>query len=409
MSIVLNILALSALVIAGAGLVYWLVVLWRVQRSMRPRPTIRAGLDLPVPAGPDGPPTVSIIIPVHNEQRVIDACAASLREQDYPRFEIVFVLDRCTDDTARLLAPHAAADDRIKIVENDHRPEDWPGKCHAAHIGAEHARGEWLLFTDADTQFEPGLVRAAVALAADRDFALLSLLSTLTYHHAFEHVAQPVATMALVRMFPLRRSRGQRPRPFANGQFMLFQREWYDKVGGHAGVRDILLEDLRFARLIDRAGGGCGVMLADGMLTCSMYDSRPAFENGWKRIFIEATNRRMRRLRRTAWGLRILGVGLPLGQASCVGLAAWLGWLTDAAMGPTVVSIVLLGLLVQSVALARIYRASGAPIFATALFPLGAWLVGRIMIEAAIDLEQRRPVEWGGMQYVLEPRPSVRP
>ena len=52
------------------GLLYWLVVLWRVGRVMSNRPTVRQGLALPEPEG--GWPKLSIVIPVHDGERVID-------------------------------------------------------------------------------------------------------------------------------------------------------------------------------------------------------------------------------------------------------------------------------------------------------------------------------------------------
>ncbi|NDC52379.1 MAG: glycosyltransferase [Actinobacteria bacterium] len=79
---------------------------------------------------------------------------------------MIFVLDRCTDGT---LAELRAIDDpRLVIIENGSCPEDWAGKCNAARIGAARARGELLLFTDADTWFDPRLVRATVALLRGR-------------------------------------------------------------------------------------------------------------------------------------------------------------------------------------------------------------------------------------------------
>ena len=61
-------------------------------------------------------------------------------------------------------------------------------------------------------------------------------------------------------------NRDERNRPFANGQCMLFRREWYDRIGGHAAVQDDLLEDLAFSRRIDVEGGRVRVLAADGLL-----------------------------------------------------------------------------------------------------------------------------------------------
>ena len=168
--------------------------------------------------------------------------------------EVVLVLDRCTDGTLEIARRHAEADPRITIVENDSCPEGWAGKCHAAAVGARRATGAYLLFTDADTVFDPDLVRASVALAHARDLGLLSLLSTLTFTRRDEQIVQPVASMILVGLYPIDRvNRDDTPRPFANGQFMLFRRSTYDRLGGHAAVRDSVLEDLAFASAVSIA------------------------------------------------------------------------------------------------------------------------------------------------------------
>jgi hypothetical protein len=391
------------LFIAGAAaLIYWIIVVARAWTLLSHRPNVRAGLDLPAPAQW---PRLSVIVPAHNEERAIDTCARSLREQTYVNLEIIFVLDRCTDRTLEILQSHVDIDSRLVIIENSDCPEDWAGKCNAARLGAERASGGWLLFTDADTQFEPELCRAAVALALHRHAAMLSLLSSLRFQHAHERVVQPVAAMNLVRMYPYRRTRSSRKvRPFANGQFMLFDRSWYERLGGHAAVKDDLLEDLAFARRLQELGSEAVVVLSDGMLRCSMYDTPAALREGWKRIFIEACQREPARLRTNAWRVLASGVLAPALQAVGLIVGGLLASGGETALGSLLIATVFAGWIVQAATLARIYRASGAPLRASLAFPLGSWIVGRLMLEGARDLIRRRPVRWGGRQYVLKPR-----
>ncbi len=397
-------IAWPLLALAGVGLVLWLVVLVRVARMRLTQSSMRAGLDGPGESA-GASPSVSIVIPAHNEEAVVDACVRSLRAQDYEPIEIIFVLDRCTDATLATLQRHADADRRVVLIENETCPDDWAGKCHAARLGAERATGDYLLFADADTRFAPDLVRAAVTLARRRDLALLSILSTLTYGHRFERVAQPVASMSLIGMFPVERvNRREGARPFANGQFMLFARSWYERIGGHASVKGDLLEDIAFARRIDDAGGAGGIFFADGMLTCAMYDSLAELKTGWKRIFIEACKRKPSRLRKN--GLRTFagGVVLPAAQLGAL-VAGVVALLTgDVAIGAALVATVGAGWLAQFAALAQIYRLSGAPASAAVFYPIGAWIVAGIMMDGASDLVNRRAIPWAGRSYVLEPR-----
>ena len=393
-------LAWVLLVVAAFIVAYWAAILFRVLRMSRRETSIRSGLALPEPPG--GWPEVSIVIPAHDEERVIDQCASSLRRQDYPGLEVIFVLDRCTDRTATILQGHADADDRFRLLHNDHCPETWAGKCHAAHLGAEAARGRVLLFADADTIFEQGLVQAAVAVAGDRDLALLSLVSTLTSDHAFERIVQPVASFTLGQIHPID-SVNRGGRPFANGQFLLFDRSWYERIGGHEAVRDDLLEDLAFARRIHAEGGRINVLFADGMFVCSMYGSLEAFERGWQRIFIEACRREPARLAKYGWRTAIAAVPGPVLQVCSLVFGVMLVT-TGTAPGALLLGVVLAGSLLQALTLRRIYAWSRVPAAWVLTYPVGCWVVSRILLEAARILRRGEPITWGGRRYVLEPR-----
>jgi chlorobactene glucosyltransferase len=401
--LILTIIAAVLLAFSVGGLVFWGVLLYRMTLMLIGARKVSDGVGLPAPQG--GWPKLSIIVPAHNEEEMIGECARLLRAQDYADLEIVFVLDRCTDGTAAALAPHAADDPRVVVIENDTCPDDWAGKCHAAHLGAARATGQWLLFTDADTKFAPELARAAMALALARGLALLSLWSTLTYAHVFERIAQLAASMYLMIMYPITRAHGtQQPRPFANGQFMLFDRAWYDRIGGHAAVKDDLLEDIAAARKVHSHGGTTNVLFADGMLMVSMYETLAAFETGWKRIYIEACNRRPARLRkwsgRTFWS----GVALPVFQVAALVAAPIVAVAGEPGLALAMVLVVLAGWAAEFVVLWRSTTLAQAPRRTMFFYPIGCWIVARVMRSAARDLAQGRPVVWGGRRYVLEPR-----
>lgn len=403
--------ALVAAVLLGPplvlGLVAWSLALWRIQKTVADPPSARLGLDLPAPDG--GWPSVSIVVPAHDEARVIEACSRSLAAQDYPDLELIFVLDRCTDDTRaildRVVAELPDGAPRVRIIENDACPDDWAGKCHAAHLGAQAAGGAMLLFTDADTWFDPRLVRATVAIARREDVGLLSLLSQLTAERGFERICQPVAVMQLMHIYPLDRvNRMHRGKPFANGQFMLFDRGAYERIGGHEAVRQDLLEDIAFARRLADAGERGIVYLAGGLLRCSMYDSFAGFRLGWKRIFIEAASRVPARLGRYALRMAAIGVVLPVLQVLAIVAGALLAGAGASAVGAVLVLVAVAGLGVQALALARFLGLAGLPPRDLLFFPAGAFAVARILAEGRGDLVHGRPVPWAGRQYVIEPR-----
>ena len=110
-----------------------------------------------------------MVVPAHNESRVIAGLVRSLRAETYPQLRFVLALDRCTDDTAALARAAIGGDDRFEIIEIDACPNDWVGKVHAVHVGFTRSRAaadaEYLLFADADTLFSPGCI--AVGACAD--------------------------------------------------------------------------------------------------------------------------------------------------------------------------------------------------------------------------------------------------
>ena len=403
---------LISLALCGAG-VYWAVAWLSIKRSLASIPSVRDSL---LPATPDASPLPSpvvVIIPAHNEESSIAQCARSVLTQRYPDLRVIFVLDRCTDDTANRLRAEVADDPRVMIVENTHSPADWHGKCYAAHLGAQAAiestddEPSFILFVDADTRLHRDLISAAIARANHDHADLLSLLSTLTHEHWFEYIMQPAASMELLRIIPPNKmNTGSDGRYFANGQFMLFRTATYRSLGGHAAVKDHLLEDLAFARVINKSADKVQVCYDDGMLECSMYSNFRQFQKGWQRIFLEACKRRADRLRRYAW--RAIGIVAIDGLARLLAVAMLLaifvvGELPVALMAALVVTLALSTLL-KFLALNRVRVRSHAPLRVIMFHSFGMLNVAYNLFIAARDLSKRKPVQWAGREYLPEPR-----
>jgi len=400
--IVISALALSAVALFSA--LYYTFAIAHIVRTVRTVPTLRAGLDH-APSD-DDLPLICVVVPAHNEEDVIADLARSLRAQNYPRFSAVFSLDRCTDDTERILRDILADDDRFEIIHTPPRPEGWAGKTHAVHSGvvASHRAqdADYLLFTDADTHFDPDCLRAAVGLLQHRSLDMLSVLSTLTTDRWFERIIQPSAATELMRQNPLLRiNRADDPKRFANGQFMLFTRDAYAAVGGHEGVRADILEDLAFARALIDLDRTVGVFVADSLLTCRMYRAWPEFVRGWKRIYIESLRRRVHQLRGAA--IRLFGAGVVLPfislAALILGVASFPTWwaILAAVSG-------LLGFAIWLTFYAMIFRLLQAPVWCAPLAPIGSCAVATILFRAWRDVATGRGVTWAGVTYLTEGR-----
>lgn len=386
------------------GMLLWCgVLITRTIIELRHVTPVRSGLDHTV--DPSLLRQVAIVIPAHNEEHNIETLLRSLGQLDYPDLRFVLALDRCTDRTEEIARRYAEEDDRITIVTIDACPEDWAGKTHAAYQGVTQSGllddlpdDGWLLFTDADTKFDPQLVRASVQFCLRDDLGFLSLLSTLTTEQWFESVVQPVACAQLMQMYPIRlANRHEERRPLANGQFMLFRKDAYVASGTHERIRRQLLEDLAFARRLDKEGVRMGLVPAAGMLECRMYGAYADFRNGWKRIYTDCANRRVIRLRKS--GRRLLLVAL-------LTMLAYVVTIASIALGDVTGGLIRLGLMLvaQFAALGPMYSMQRVNPLYFVSFPASSLMVSRILYEAAGDLRRGRKIVWGGRQYRLDPR-----
>lgn len=387
----------------AAAILWWGSILIRVEHSLRTIPTLRLGQKLAGDRRPTG--RACVVVPAHNESRVIAGLVRSLRAETYSQVRFVLALDRCTDDTASIARAQIDGDERFELIEIATCPADWSGKVHAVHVAVTRSRGaadaDYLVFADADTQFTPGCIAASIALMAERNVDLLSLLSTLSYDTWFERVVQTAAAFELMQQFPLNLANArENRRAFANGQYLLFRRDAYDAVGGHAAVKGALLEDLALARLIEVKGRSAGVFLAAGMFCCRMYGDWQQFRRGWKRIYTECADRDASRLAWAALRVRWLGTLFPawtLVAGACGALLV----ARDAQPGWYLLALSSVALLLWVGTLVRICVAACAPAWIAPLHVVGAWLTANLLSEAASDLRLGKTMQWGGREYGL--------
>lgn len=115
-------------------------------------------------------PTVSIILPVHNEARRIEAKLRNLLELDYPRdkLQILVIGDACTDDTLERAAQAGGA--CVQTVALTTRA----GKAAGLNAGLERSTGEIIVFTDAAIILERQALRALLAHFADPEIGCVS-------------------------------------------------------------------------------------------------------------------------------------------------------------------------------------------------------------------------------------------
>src|SRR6267378_3384993 len=230
-----------------------------------------------------GRPTVSVMVPARNEETCPGACLESLVAQTGVAFEIIVVDDHSTDRTREI----AQSFPGVRVLGAGPLPEGWTGKNNAVTAGAGEARGQWLLFTDADTVHLPGSLARALAEAKARQVDLLSYSPEQIVESFWEKAIMPVIFAELASTYrPAEVSDPKSSAAAANGQYLLVSRKAYDAVGGHAAVAGDLLEDVALARAIKRTGRRIFFRYGGDRVRTRMYRSFQQLTEGWTKNLV---------------------------------------------------------------------------------------------------------------------------
>ncbi len=230
------------------------------------------------------PCLLSVIVPARNEADCIAACLHSLVGQSESIFalgvdwELLLVDDGSTDATRSI----AQSIPGVTLLDVDPLPTGWTGKANACHSAAQRARGEWLLFTDADTVHQPGSLRRALHEAEKHSVGLLSYSPHQLVSGLAQRALMPLVFAELALAYPPAKVSDPALRlAAANGQFMLFRATAYREIGGHAAVRSSILEDVELASIIKRRKLGLRFRTAPDALATRMYRTNAAMIEGW--------------------------------------------------------------------------------------------------------------------------------
>ncbi|HYG99521.1 MAG TPA: glycosyltransferase [Terriglobales bacterium] len=203
-------------------------------------------------------PEVTVVVPARNEQAHIKATTSSLLQQDYPRFNVVAVDDRSTDETGAIMeqfANDATARERLHVLHIAELPEGWLGKTHAMWTAAQQTDSEWLLFTDGDVVFRSDTLRRAIAYAEE---------SRADHMVIFPRVGvETFGGRMMLAFFQMLFVFGHRPWkvPDPNskdsigfGPFNLIRRSAYVRIGTWKALRMAVVEDMKLGELVKQAG-----------------------------------------------------------------------------------------------------------------------------------------------------------
>lgn len=233
---------------------------------------------MPRPAAPAGPTAVAasgvsatVIVPARNEEANLQRLLPTVVGTGA---EVIVVDDGSSDATASVAAAHGAT-----VVDAGPPPDGWAGKPWACHRGVQRASHDVLVFVDADVRIDDGGLDRIVCAQA-RHGGLVSVQPWHVPERPYEFVSSlpGLISMMGVGAFTLLGSK-IRPRG-AFGPCLAIDLATYTSIGGHAAVRDQLIEDVAMAQRAPKVTlfGGRGV------LRYRMYpDGFRSVVDGWTR------------------------------------------------------------------------------------------------------------------------------
>jgi chlorobactene glucosyltransferase len=339
---------------------------------------------------------VSVIVPARNEARTIRTVVDSILESGYPRFELLVVDDRSVDETAALVEQRAATDPRLRLIRGQELPAGWYGKPWACWQGYRAARGDVLVFTDADTRHAPELLGRTVGALEASGAALVTVAPRQRCVTLWERLVMPQIWVLLgLRYHPERVNHARHARDvIANGQFIMMPREAYEAIGTHQAVRAEVVEDLALAQQTWRTGRKLHFAFAEHYMETRMYTGLRELIEGWsKNIYLGG--------QRSLPDEPVLRALVPVALA-----AVELFWL----LPPVVLLLGVLGAADgRLLDAARIATAASlgfwslisigmqVPVWYALGYPVGVMMT--LYITARSSLRGRRRVEWKGRTY----------
>jgi chlorobactene glucosyltransferase len=235
----------------------------------------------------DGP-MVSVLIPMRNEEDNAQRCIDHFSNQLYKNYEILILNDNSTDNTAKILESAAAENPRVKIFNGKPLPDDWYGKPFAMQQLFEQAKGEILLFTDADTIHNPASISWVVTNMHFLKADMISGYIGQVFKKFGEIITVPLMFFLTGFIIPLFLNRFTKKNWFsaAIGQFIAIKKEVFTAIGGCETFKKRTSEDIYLDRYVRKKGYSTRFLNITEHVRCRMYNGyRAAVEGIGKNIF----------------------------------------------------------------------------------------------------------------------------
>ena len=329
--------------------------------------------------GPQKRPTVSVVVTACNEMDTIEAALKSLLALDYAPLEIIVVNDRSTDDTGTIIDDVIRDHEHVRVIHNTDLPKGWLGKVHALELGQNESSGDWLLFTDADVVYQPGVIEKAVMYAEKEALDHLSLIpKMLTRTWPLDITVCAFTQLGAHKVF------GLNPIPFGAGAFNLVRRSALQRSPGLSWLKMEVADDAGLALLIADSGGTSRVQTALDDLEIVWYPTLRAMFHGLEK------NAGLLVSQGHPW--RVFAVWL-------IGTGMVALPFIGAGLNPMMWPAFLVGIGAYILATLRLRIRFDTRPWLSVLAPLGFVLVGSCGLWSIIQILRRGGIDWRGTFY----------
>ena len=230
-------------------------------------------------------PSLSIIFSALNEEHEIELALTSLLNLNYPNLEIIAINDRSTDKTPEILERFQQQyPERMRVFHIKELPPGWFGKNHALYLGSQYAKGDWLLFTDADVLMKKEILIKSISYVLKNKIDHLTILENHLTNCFWLRVFYLGNYVTYSMAFKPWRVRYAWSKKFlGHGAFNLVKKTSYEYCGGHQAIALECLDDLQFGRLLKRHGFKQDTVDGRDLIEREWYKSLPDLINGLKK------------------------------------------------------------------------------------------------------------------------------
>ena len=228
---------------------------------------------------------VSVLVPARNEEDNILKLLKDLSVQDYYNYEVLVFDDQSTDRTAELVADFIKKNKKVRLIASKGLPNGWLGKNNACHSLAMEAKGDYLLFLDADVRIKHNIIGRTVSFAPKENIDLVSIFPKQVIKSWGEYATVPIINYILITLLPLIlvRKIGLSSIAAANGQYMFFDAKHYMRLLPHEAMKAEKVEDIKIARYYKKDKLKVACLSNQKDIKCRMYASYNDSLNGFSK------------------------------------------------------------------------------------------------------------------------------